>query len=81
MCIRYRVAAVQAVADRRDLEHQLDQLARDIERLDGALEEATRLIEQGSTLKAEAVRIEIADADIQALRKSERCLLYTSRCV
>ena len=71
---RQRVAAVQAVADRRDLEHQLDQLARDIERLDGALEEATRLIEQGSTLKAEAVRIEIADADIQALRKSERAL-------
>lgn len=71
---RQRVAAVQAVADRRDLEHQLDQLARDIERLDGALQEATRLIEQGSTLKAEAVRIEIADADIQALRKSERAL-------
>ena len=65
---------MQAVADRRDLEHQIDQLARDIERLDGALEEATRLIEQGSTLKAEAVRIEIADADIQALRKSERAL-------
>ena len=71
---RQRVAAVQAVADRRDLEHQLGQLARDIERLDGALEEATRLIEQGSTLKAEAVRIEIADADILALRKSERAL-------
>ncbi|MFY3859506.1 GTP-binding protein [Achromobacter xylosoxidans] len=71
---RQRVAAVQAVADRRDLQQQLDQLARDIERLDGALEEATRLIEQGSTLKAEAVRIEIADADIQALRKSERAL-------
>ncbi|CUI78051.1 chromosome segregation protein [Achromobacter xylosoxidans] len=71
---RQRVAAVQAVADRRDLHQQLDQLARDIERLDGALEEATRLIEQGSTLKAEAVRIEIADADIQALRKSERAL-------
>ncbi len=71
---RQRVAAVQAVADRRDLEHQLEQLARDIERLDGALEEATRLIEQGSTLKAESVRIEIADADIQALRKSERAL-------
>ena len=35
---RRRVAAVQAVADRRDLEHQIDQLARDIERLDGALE-------------------------------------------
>ncbi|MGE8656541.1 MAG: AAA family ATPase [Achromobacter sp.] len=71
---RERVAAVQAVADRRDIEHQLEQLARDIERLDGALEEATRLIEQGSTLKAEAVRIEIADADIQAVRKSERAL-------
>lgn len=71
---RQRVAAVQAVVDRRDLQQQLDQLARDIERLDGALEEATRLIEQGSTLKAEAVRIEIADADIQALRKSERAL-------
>ncbi|NYS12852.1 AAA family ATPase [Achromobacter xylosoxidans] len=71
---RQRVAAVQAVADRRDLQQQLDRLARDIERLDGALEEATRLIEQGSTLKAEAVRIEIADADIQALRKSERAL-------
>lgn len=71
---RQRVAAVQAVVDRRDLQQQLDQLARDIERLDGALEEASRLIEQGSTLKAEAVRIEIADADIQALRKSERAL-------
>lgn len=71
---RQRVAAVQAVVDRRDLQQQLDQLARDIERLDGALEEASRLIEQGSTLKVEAVRIEIADADIQALRKSERAL-------
>lgn len=71
---RQRVAAVQAVADRRDLEHQLQQLDRDVERLDGALKEATHLIEQGSALKAEAVRIEIADADIQALRKSERAL-------
>ena len=32
------------------------------------------MIEQGSALKTEAVRIEIADADIQALRKSERAL-------
>ncbi|MBB1623924.1 AAA family ATPase [Achromobacter sp. UMC71] len=71
---RQRVAAVQAVADRRDLEHQLHQLDRDVERLDGALKEAAHLIEQGSALKAEAVRIEIADADIQALRKSERAL-------
>ncbi len=71
---RQRVAAVQAVADRRDLEHQLEQLDRDVERLDGALKEATTLIEQGSTLKAEALRIEIADADIQALRKSDRAL-------
>lgn len=71
---RQRLAAVQAVADRRDLEHQIDQLTRDVERLDGALEAATRLIEQGSILKAEAVRIEIAGADIQALRKSERAL-------
>lgn len=71
---RQRVAAVQAVADRHDLEHQLQQLDRDVERLDGALKEATTLIEQGSALKAEAVRIEIADADIQALRKSERAL-------
>ena len=69
---RQRVTAVQAVADRRDLEHQLAQLGAEIERLDGALQEATALIEQGSALKAEAMRIEIADADIEALRKSER---------
>ncbi|PTN49854.1 GTP-binding protein, partial [Achromobacter xylosoxidans] len=44
----------------------------EIERLDGALKEVTALIEQGSALKAETMRIEIADADIEALRKSER---------
>ena len=69
---RLRVAAVQAVADRRDLEHQLAQLNAEVERLDGALQAVTALIEQGSALKAEAVRIEIADGDIDALRKSER---------
>lgn len=69
---RQRVTSVQAVADRRDLEHQLLQLGAEIERLDGALKEVTALIEQGSALKAETMRIEIADADIEALRKSER---------
>ncbi|MEN5065091.1 AAA family ATPase [Achromobacter aegrifaciens] len=69
---RQRVTSVQAVADRRDLEHQLLQLGVEIERLDGALKEVTTLIEQGSALKAETMRIEIADADIEALRKSER---------
>ena len=69
---RLRVAAVQAVADRRDLEHQLAQLNAEVERLDDALKAVTTLIEQGSALKAEAVRIEIADGDIDALRKSER---------
>jgi hypothetical protein len=60
------------VADRRDLEHQLAQLNAEVERLDDALKAVTTLIEQGSALKAEAVRIEIADGDIDALRKSER---------
>ena len=69
---RLRVASVQAVADRRDLERQLAQLDPEIERLDHALKETTALIEQGSALKAESVRIEIADADIDALRKAER---------
>ncbi len=69
---RLRVTSVQAVADRRDLEHQLVQLGAEIERLDGALKEVTALIEQGSALKAETMRIEIADADIEALRKRER---------
>ncbi|CAB3829359.1 hypothetical protein LMG26858_00612 [Achromobacter anxifer] len=69
---RRRVASVQAAADRRDVEHQLGQLGAEIERLDGALKEVTTLIEQGSTLKAEALRIEIADSDIDALRKAER---------
>lgn len=69
---RLRVAAVQAVADRRDLEHQLGQLDAEIERLDDALRAVTTLIEQGSTLKTEALRIEIADGDIDALRKAER---------
>ncbi|KGD88260.1 GTP-binding protein [Achromobacter sp. RTa] len=69
---RRRVALVQAVADRRDLERQLAQLAPEIERLDHALKEAAALIEQGSALKAESVRIEIAEADIDALRKAER---------
>ena len=63
---------VQAVADRRDLEHQLVQLGAEIERLDGALNEVTALIEQGSALKAETMRLEIADADMEALRKRER---------
>ncbi|RAP65166.1 GTP-binding protein [Achromobacter sp. HZ01] len=67
-----RVAALQAVADRRDLERQLAQLDPEIERLEHALKEAAALIEQGSALKAESVRIEIADADIEALRKAER---------
>ena len=69
---RQRVTAVQAVADRRDLEHQLVQLGAEIERLDGALNEVTALIEQGSALKAETMRLEIADADMEALRKRER---------
>ncbi|MDH1303149.1 AAA family ATPase [Achromobacter sp. GD03932] len=69
---RQRVTAVQAVADRRDLEHQLAQLGAEIERLDGALNEVTALIEQGSALKAETMRLEIADADMEALRKRER---------
>jgi hypothetical protein len=69
---RLRVTSVQAVADRRDLQHQLVQLGAEIERLDGALKEVTALIEQGSALKAETMRIEIADADIEALRQSER---------
>ncbi|CAB3626260.1 AAA family ATPase [Achromobacter pestifer] len=69
---RLRVAAVQALADRRDLEHQLAQLTAEVERLDDALKAVTTLIEQGSALKAEAVRIEIADGDIDALRKTER---------
>ncbi|WLW64850.1 AAA family ATPase [Achromobacter aegrifaciens] len=69
---RQRVTAVQAVADRRDLEHQLVQLDAEIERLDGALNEVTALIEQGSALKAETMRLEIADADMEALRKRER---------
>nr|WP_314355610.1 AAA family ATPase [uncultured Achromobacter sp.] len=69
---RLRVAAVQAVSDRRDLEHQLAQLNAEIERLDDALRAVTTLIEQGSTLKTEALRIEIADGDIDALRKAER---------
>ena len=69
---RLRVAAVQAVSDRRDLEHQLGQLDAEIERLDDALRAVTTLIEQGSTLKTEALRIEIADGDIDALRKAER---------
>jgi chromosome segregation ATPase len=69
---RRRVASAQAVADRRDLERQLAQLDPEIERLDHALKEAAALIEQGSALKAESVRIEIADADIDALRKAGR---------
>ena len=69
---RQRVTAVQAVADQRDLEHQLVQLGAEIERLDGALNEVTALIEQGSALKAETMRLEIADADMEALRKRER---------
>lgn len=67
-----RVAAVQAVADRRDLDHQLAQLDANIERMDDALKAATTLIEQGSLLKTEALRIEMADVDIDALRKAER---------
>jgi len=69
---RQRVALAQAAAGRLDLERQLAQLAPEIERLDNALKEAAALIEQGSALKAESVRIEIAEADIDALRQAER---------
>lgn len=69
---RHRVTLVQAQADRRDLNHQLAQLSPEIERLDGALKEATQLIEKGSALKAETVRLEISDAEIEALRKAGR---------
>jgi chromosome segregation ATPase len=69
---RLRVASVQTVADRRDLDRQLAQLSPEIERLDSALKEVTTLIGQGSALKSEAVRLEIADADIEALRKAGR---------
>ncbi|EHK67059.1 AAA family ATPase [Achromobacter arsenitoxydans] len=69
---RRRVAAVQALADRRDLDRQLARLHPEIERLDGALKEVAVLIEQGSALKAEALRLEISDAEIDALRKAGR---------
>ncbi|MNK83202.1 chromosome segregation protein [compost metagenome] len=69
---RQRVVLVQALADRRDLNAQLTPLGPEIERLDGALKDATALIEQGSALKSEAVRLEIADAEIEALRKATR---------
>ncbi|MGE8612678.1 MAG: AAA family ATPase [Achromobacter veterisilvae] len=69
---RRRVASVQAVADRVDLQRQLAQLDPEIERLDHALKEAAALIEQGSALKAESVRTEMSDADIDALRKADR---------
>ncbi|MCW0207422.1 MAG: AAA family ATPase [Achromobacter sp.] len=69
---RRRVASVQAVADRLDLQRQLAQLDPEIERLDHALKEAAALIEQGSALKAESVRTEMSDADIDALRKADR---------
>lgn len=67
-----RVAQLQVLADRRDLDRQLAQLTPEIERLDGALVAATHLIEQGSALKTEAVRLEISDAEIEALRKAGR---------
>jgi chromosome segregation ATPase len=67
---RRRVAQLQVLADRRDLERQLAQLSPEIERLDGALIAVTHLIEQGSALKTEAVRLEISDAEIEALRKA-----------
>lgn len=69
---RRRVAQLQALADRRDLERQLAQLRPEIERLDGALIAVTHLIEQGSALKTEAVRLEISDAELEALRKAGR---------
>ncbi|WP_191578956.1 AAA family ATPase [Achromobacter insolitus] len=69
---RRRVARLQALADRRDLERQLAQLTPEIERLDGALVAATHLIQQGSALRTEAVQLEISDAEIEALRKAGR---------
>ncbi|MGN6661757.1 MAG: AAA family ATPase [Achromobacter mucicolens] len=69
---RRRVAQLQAQADRRDLDRQLAQLTPEIERLDTALIAVTHLIEQGSALKTEAVRLEISDAEIEALRKASR---------
>lgn len=69
---RRRVARLQALADRRDLDRQLAQLTPEIERLDGALVAATHLIQQGSALRTEAVQLEISDAEIEALRKAGR---------
>ncbi|WP_313369698.1 AAA family ATPase [Achromobacter animicus] len=69
---RRRVARLQALADRRDLERQLAQLTPEIERLDGALVAATHLIQQGSALRTEAVQLEISDAEIEGLRKAGR---------
>lgn len=69
---RRRVAQLQVLADRRDLERQLAQISPEIERLDGALVAVTHLIEQGSALKTEAVRLEISDAELEALRKAGR---------
>ncbi len=69
---RQRVARVQVLADRRDLDRQLAQLSPEIERLDDALKAVTQLIEQGSALKSETVRLEISDAEIEALRKAGR---------
>jgi len=69
---RQRVTRLQSQADRRDLNHQLAQVGPEIERLDGALKEVALLIEQGSALKAETVRLEISDAEIEALRKAGR---------
>ena len=69
---RRRVARLQVLADRRDLERQLAQLTPEIERLDGALVAATHLIQQGSALRTEAVQLEISDAEIEALRKAGR---------
>jgi len=69
---RRRVARLQVLADRRDLDRQLAQLTPEIERLDGALVAATHLIQQGSALRTEAVQLEISDAEIEALRKAGR---------
>ncbi|SEI40708.1 AAA family ATPase [Achromobacter sp. NFACC18-2] len=69
---RRRVTQLQALADRRDLDRQLAQLSPEIERLDGALNAVAQLIAEGSALKAEAVRLEMSDAEIEALRKAGR---------
>lgn len=69
---RRHVAAAQTSADRLDLDEQIARLGQDVQRLEGALKEATALTSQATALQTQAVTQEVDAKDLRVLRTLER---------